>query len=83
MKKPKKGLSSFQTFWIFGCGVAFFGVILSNTPLIWTGLLLLVAMTKTVLVTNLTESKMYRNFMQVWCSMGCAGWRYYSAQNMF
>jgi hypothetical protein len=42
MKKPKKGLSSFQTFWIFGCGVAFFGVILSNTPLIWTGLLLLV-----------------------------------------
>jgi hypothetical protein len=42
MKKQKKGLSSFQTFWIFGCGVGFFGVILSNTPLIWTGLSLLV-----------------------------------------
>jgi len=42
MKKQKKSLSSFQTLWIFGCGVAFFGVILSNTPWIWTGLALIV-----------------------------------------
>jgi len=42
MKKQKKSLSSFQTFWILGCGVGFFGVILSNAPLIWTGLSLLV-----------------------------------------
>ena len=42
MEKQKKGLSSFQTFWIFGCGVGFFGVILSNTTWIWAGLLLLV-----------------------------------------
>lgn len=42
MKKPKKGFSSFQTFWIFGCGVAFFGVILSKTTWIWIGLLLIV-----------------------------------------
>jgi len=42
MKKlEKKGLSSFQTFWFFGCGVGFFGVILSNTPLIWAGLSLI------------------------------------------
>ena len=42
MEKPKKGLSSFQTFWIFGCGVALFGVILSKPTWIWSGLLLLV-----------------------------------------
>lgn len=42
MMKPEKGLSSFQTFWIFGCGVGFLGVILSDTPLIWSGLSLLV-----------------------------------------
>ena len=42
MEKPQKGLSSFQTFWIFGCGVSFFGVILSKPTWIWTGLALLV-----------------------------------------
>ena len=42
MEKPKKGLSSFQTFWIFGCGVSFFGVILSKTTWIWTGLSLII-----------------------------------------
>ncbi|MFH1653588.1 MAG: hypothetical protein ABIE74_05990, partial [Pseudomonadota bacterium] len=42
MEKPKKGLSSFQTFWIFGCVVSFFGVILSKPSWIWTGLALLV-----------------------------------------
>jgi hypothetical protein len=40
-ENQKKGLSSFQTFWIFGCAVAFFGVILSNTPMIWSGLILI------------------------------------------
>ncbi|MBU4013752.1 MAG: hypothetical protein KJ550_09820 [Proteobacteria bacterium] len=42
MHKSKKGLSSFQTFWIFGCGVGFFGVILSKPTWIWSGLVLLV-----------------------------------------
>ncbi|MDL1981950.1 MAG: hypothetical protein LWX02_10860 [Deltaproteobacteria bacterium] len=42
MKKPKKRLSSFQTLWIFGCGVAFFGIILSKPAWIWSGLLLLI-----------------------------------------
>ena len=41
MKKSKKGLSSFQTFWIFGCGVGFCGVILSEPTWIWSGLLLI------------------------------------------
>lgn len=41
MKESKKGLSSFQTFWIFGCSVGFFGVILNNTSFIWSGLLLI------------------------------------------
>ena len=41
MKKSPKGFSSFQTFWIFGCGVSFCGVILSKTTWIWTGLLLI------------------------------------------
>ena len=41
-EKTEKSLSSFQTFLIFGCGVSFFGVILSNTPFIWTGLSLIV-----------------------------------------
>jgi len=38
MKKSNKGLSSFQTFFIFGCGVAFFGDILDNTAMLWSGL---------------------------------------------
>jgi len=38
MKKSNKGLSSFQTFFIFGCGLGFFGTILSNTIMIWCGL---------------------------------------------
>ena len=42
MRKAEKGLSSFQTFWIFGCSIAFLGVNLDNSPLIWTGLSLLV-----------------------------------------
>jgi hypothetical protein len=42
MVNQKKGLSSFQTFWIFGCGVGFFGVILGEASMIWSGLLLLV-----------------------------------------
>ncbi|MBW1745890.1 MAG: hypothetical protein JRJ25_06075 [Deltaproteobacteria bacterium] len=41
MEKPKKGLSSFQTFWIFGCGVSFCGVILDKTIWIWIGLALI------------------------------------------
>ena len=42
MKKLSKGLSSSQTFFIFGCGVSFFGTILSNTIMIWAGLWLIV-----------------------------------------
>lgn len=40
--EEKKGLSSFATFWIFGCGVAFAGVVFSNQPMVWSGLVLLV-----------------------------------------
>jgi hypothetical protein len=38
----RKRLSTFQTFWIFGCAVGFSGVLLDDTPLIWIGLSLLV-----------------------------------------
>jgi hypothetical protein len=41
MNKSGKRLSSFQTFFIFGCGVGFFGVILENTEMTLSGLALI------------------------------------------
>ena len=41
MNKTGKGLSSFQTFFNLGCGVGFFGVILENTAMTWSGLALI------------------------------------------
>lgn len=42
MKQEKGGLSSFKTFFIFGCAVSFVGVLLQENYTIWSGLILIV-----------------------------------------
>lgn len=38
MTKSKRKLSTFETCYMWGCGVGFFGMTLSDPIMIWTGL---------------------------------------------